>query len=70
MKLIVDRFEGNLAICEKEDGSMISISKDILPMDVSVGDVLLKKNNEIYVDYKETINRKKHIEQITKNMWN
>jgi hypothetical protein len=47
-KLIVDRFEGNYAICEREDKSMIHVPKYKLPLRCKEGDVLIKNSDGMY----------------------
>ena len=70
MKLIIDRFEGNFAVCEKEDRTMINIEKNKIPTESKAGDVLSVTENEIVIDEIDTINRKKDIEKLTKDLWN
>ena len=66
MKVIIDRFEGDFAVCEKEDKTMVNIDMRILPEKVKEGDVL---NIEIKVDEEETEKRKKVIEELTRDLW-
>jgi hypothetical protein len=70
MRVIIDRFEGNYAVCEKEDRTMINIEKSKLPTAAKEGDVLSILENEITIDIIETENRKKTIEELTKDLWN
>lgn len=69
MKVIIDRFEGEYAVCEKEDREMIDIEKDKLPPEAKEGDVLIIKEDNIYIDQEETIKRKKEIEKIMDDLW-
>jgi hypothetical protein len=69
MKVIIDRFEGDFAVCEKENRQMINIEKSILPDLVKEGDVLRIKNEIITIDAEATVKRKKEIEQLTKDLW-
>jgi hypothetical protein len=62
MKIVIDRFEGNFAVCEYPDGSMKDISVKDLPGGVEVGLVLTFDNGVFSVDETETISRKKRIE--------
>ena len=66
MKLIIDRFEGEFAVCEMENRNMVNISKNILPEDVIEGDVL---NIEIKIDVEETLKRRSEISKLTKGIW-
>ena len=71
MRVIIDRFEGKFAICEKEDRKMIRIEKAKMPSEVQEGDVLnITENNIIVMDKEETMRRKKEIEDLTNDLWN
>ena len=69
MKVIIDRFEGDYVVCEKEDGIMIDIEKDKICKDAKEGDILLVTENEITIDERATRNRKEEIEKLTKDLW-
>ena len=69
MTVIVDRFEENFAVCEKEDGSLINIKRDVIPKEVKEGDVLIINKNLIAIDKEETDRRKKEIEKLTEDIW-
>jgi hypothetical protein len=53
-KFIIDRFEGNYAVCEMEDKSYISIPKYKLPLDCREGDCLLQDADDMYQKDMET----------------
>ena len=42
MFLIIDRFEGEYAVCEREDRTMVNISKIALPQGVKEGSKIEK----------------------------
>ena len=69
MKVIIDRFEGNYAICEKEDRIMINIEKTKIPATAKEGDVLIISDGSIIIDKSGTETRKKEIEELTKDLW-
>lgn len=69
MKVMIDRFEGDFAVCGKPDRTMINIKKDRLPSDVKEGDVLVIERNSIRVDSGETAKRKKQIEKLMNDLW-
>ena len=69
MKVIIDRFEGKFAVCEKTDHSMINISKDKIPAGAKEGDILIIEGNNIKVDASGTANRKKNIENLMDDLW-
>ena len=70
MRVIVDRFEGDFAVCEKEDRSMMDIEKKMMPITTKEGDVLNIINDRITLNLEETDKRKKEIEELTKDLWN
>jgi hypothetical protein len=69
MKVIIDRFEGSYAVCEKEDRTMMDIKSSNLPTEAKEGDVLVIDNNMITIDVEETEKRHKDIEKLTENLW-
>jgi len=40
MKLIIDRFEGNVAVIELPNGKMVNCPKEVLPDNVHEGSIL------------------------------
>lgn len=69
MKIIIDRFEGNYAVCEKDNREMVDIERNKLPVEAKEGDVLDVSGNVITVDREETEKRKKRVEELTKDLW-
>jgi hypothetical protein len=58
MRLIIDRFEGTLAVCEKPDRTMVNIPRSRLPAGAREGDVLIVEGENIRLDTAETARRK------------
>ncbi|WP_163192993.1 DUF3006 domain-containing protein [Clostridium thermarum] len=69
MFVVIDRFEGNYAVCEKEDRTIIDISRDKLPPEAKAGDVLKITEDEIVIDIERTKEKKREIEELTKDLW-
>ncbi|MBW9153044.1 DUF3006 domain-containing protein [Clostridium estertheticum] len=69
MDVIIDRFEGNYAVCEKEDRTMIDIKKSGIPSIAKEGDVLCIDNDVIIIDIEKTKKRLNEIEKLTKGLW-
>lgn len=70
MKVIIDRFEGNYAVCEVSDEKrMISLEKVTLPEEAQVGDVLDVSKTGIVIDIGETEGRKKRIKGLLDSLW-
>ncbi len=61
-KFIVDRFEEEYAVLEKEEGGTIDVLKSELP-EVKEGDLLIYENGFYTVDYEETQKRKELIQE-------
>lgn len=68
-KFIVDRIEEKYAVVEKENGDMYRISKDSIKGDFKDGDILINRGEYFEIDETFTFNRRKEIEDITKDMW-
>lgn len=47
-KLIIDRFEGNYAVCESEDRSAVMVPKYKLPLECREGDCLILDADGMY----------------------
>lgn len=69
MKVIIDRFEGNFAVCEMEDMSMISLEKDKLPKGVAEGVVLNIDSDIISIDEYETKKRAKISKELLNDLF-
>lgn len=67
---IVDRLEGNIVVCETEDGKMSNISLEAVNGNPKEGDVLVLNNSKYQIDIEITLKRKKEIEDLMKGMWN
>lgn len=66
MKLIIDRLEGNYAVCEMEDRHIVNMPIELLPEGFSEGAVL---NLEVKMDPEETLKRKIEINKLAKGIW-
>lgn len=69
MKVTIDRFEGNYAVCEKENREMIDIEKSTLPSNVKEGDVLIITCDKIIIDLEETKKRKGRINDLMNDLF-
>lgn len=69
MRLIVDRFEGNFAICEAEDKTMVNIDRSRLPLTVKEGDIVIETNTGFVIDKNETDKRRERISKLMKDLW-
>lgn len=68
-KYIVDRIEEKCAVLEKENGDMYRIEIDSIRGEFKEGDILINRGEYFEIDKQFTFNRRKEIEDITKDMW-
>ena len=68
MKYIIDRFEGEFAVLEKEDGGTIDVPKSEIE-NAKEGDVILFENGVYIIDAEETEKRKALIEEKMKKLF-
>ena len=64
MRVIIDRFEKDFAICEKEDMTMIDISRSRLPKEAKEGDILVVEEDNIKIDVEATKVRREELEKL------
>lgn len=69
MVLIVDRFEGNYAVCEDEEGYPKNIELGRLPKGTAVGDVLRVTGETIAIDEAETKSRRAAAARALEDLW-
>lgn len=70
MNLSVDRFEGNLVICEDKDRKLYAIEIGEMPSGVKPGDMITITNEgEIKIDEKLTKARKSKIRSMENKLW-
>lgn len=70
MKVVIDRFEENYAVCEKEDRTMINLERKLLPKEAKEKDILVLQDGKIFIDKSATQERKNEIDELMKDMWN
>lgn len=70
MKVVIDRFEENYAVCEKEDRTMINLERKLLPKEAKEKDILVLQDGKIFIDKSATQERKNEIDGLMKDMWN
>lgn len=65
---VIDRFEGEYAVVELEDRSILNLPKVEVPKEAKEGDALLIRL-DISIDHNKTEKLKKEIEELTKDLW-
>ena len=68
-KFIVDRFEGNKAVLECENGETAVFERKALPKNIKEGDVLRFENGSCYLNAEETADRKKRINKLMQSLF-
>ncbi|EHJ02184.1 hypothetical protein CDLVIII_5716 [Clostridium sp. DL-VIII] len=68
-RYIIDRIEDKFAIVEKENGDMYKISVNSIRGNFEEGDILINKDEYFEIDKNFTLNRKKEMDEIMKDMW-
>ncbi|MCQ1528419.1 DUF3006 domain-containing protein [Lutispora saccharofermentans] len=69
MRYIIDRFEGDYAVCEDENKEVVNIERARIPAEAKEGDVLVIHEDKICLDIDETIKRKEHIQRLMDDLW-
>lgn len=68
--LIIDRFEGDVAVCEREDCSMITIAKSRLPKGVRPGNILkFEDDGTLRVDTQEELRRREKLFELQEGLF-
>lgn len=68
--LIIDRFEGDLAVCEREDCSMVAIEKSRLPKGMRPGNILkIENDGTIRLDAEEELRRREMIYKMQESLF-
>lgn len=70
LKLSVDRFEGEFAICENlQTGEMIDIKKSLLPLNIKEGSILKYENGNYVLDFETTTQKQENIKNMVNNLF-
>ena len=69
MRVIIDRFEGDFAVCEQENKEFINIEQKRIPATAKEGDVLLVEEDDIRLDVGETEARRRKIKELAEDLW-
>lgn len=67
-RYIIDRFEGETAVCETQDEETIAINRADLPDNVREGMVIRRENGTYVADEQETKSRQERIRNLLKRV--
>lgn len=66
--LILDRFEGDIAVIEN-DGEMIEAERENIASDAVEGDILVETEGIYYPDKEETQKRREKLTRLQNELW-
>lgn len=69
MKYIVDRIEGEFAVCEKDDRTTVDIRLSELPSGVQAGNVIIVEDGIPRIDRQLTKERKAQIKKLADELF-
>lgn len=69
MFAVIDRFEGDYAVVELENQSVINIERCNIPQGAAEGDVINIEDGRITINSEETIRRRAAIKKLTDDIW-
>ena len=64
-----DRIEGNIIVCQSEDGSMLELERDVLP-DAKEGDCIVYDGSTYTIDRERTKKRKEEMDTLLNSLFN
>lgn len=68
MDLTVDRFEGDIAVCETEDGGHIEIPREKLSEDIREGEMITERGGVYVLLKSKTQARRKRLSAVLKEL--
>jgi hypothetical protein len=66
---VIDRFEGDFAVCERDDRTMVNIARGKLPAGAKEGDVLAVAGDQLTIDHQATEERRRESERLASDFW-
>jgi len=69
LKAVIDRFEGNYAVCETDNKKMINVAKSMIPPGAMEGDVLIINGINAIIDIEETKRLKSKAKTLMEDVW-
>ncbi|WP_238882242.1 DUF3006 domain-containing protein [Clostridium sp. YIM B02551] len=69
MKYIIDRIEGDFAVCENDAGELKDIDISLILGEVASGKVIISKNETYVVDEILTKQREEEINKLADGIW-
>lgn len=67
--IVLDRFEGDFAVIEDEDGKIKNIPKALIDKEVTEGSVIFKKGDKYYLDKKNSAAEREKIAELQNSLF-
>ncbi len=68
--LVIDRYEGNFAVVEDDEGKTINLPRDMLEKDIPEGSVIVLLRGKYILNKAETEKRKKELFDLQESLFN
>ncbi|MDD7795030.1 DUF3006 domain-containing protein [Clostridium sp. 'White wine YQ'] len=69
MKYIIDRIEGDFAVCENDEGELKDIDISLILGEIASGKVIISKDGSYVVDEILTKQREEEINKLVDGIW-
>lgn len=69
MEFVIDRFEGEIAVLEDENGNLSEIKKSLLPQNAKESDCLILKDGKYTVSKEKTESLKQEIDDLMEDLF-
>lgn len=69
-RYVVDRIEGEIAVCENEDMTFVNINISALPEGIKSGDCITEEKGVYSFDEKATENKRREIDSLLNDIFN
>ena len=67
--LMIDRFEGDVAVCEDEDRRIVKMDRSLLPEGAREGSVLIPDQEGYRLDTAAEADRRERIKRLQDSLW-
>ena len=69
MEFVIDRFEGEFAVLENEDGGFQNIKKSLLPQNAKESDCVIFKDGKYTISKEKTESLKQEIDDLMEDLF-
>lgn len=69
MEFVIDRFEGEFAVLEDENGNLVDIKKSLLPQNAKESDCVILKDDKYTISKEKTESLKQEIDDLMEDLF-